>query len=178
MTTIYFIEDEDTLNSYVYESREGRRFGDCRLLATDLPDDAIQWAASHDDPALFVVDSRVPMTEPLRARLAELLKAHGLRLDTLAHLDVLVGTLATLLLRQTRPDCRIIILSAYYRTIMEMRAELPELDALLGQAVNGMLAKNEPQELTRMIREQLAALGGPGRVADDADEKTGGSENP
>jgi hypothetical protein len=157
--TVYFIEDQDALNSYIIEKRLSGDLGDCRLLAAETPTHALDWCRLHGEPVVFVVDSRLPLSAQLAERLEAFLQPHGIRLDQLPLLDVMVGTLATLLLRQARPDARIVVLSAFHRTIREVRGEAPVLDALLRQAVDVMVSKADPSDVTRIIKEQLAALG-------------------
>ena len=157
---IYFIEDQDALTSYVLLARHEDRFPGCRILAADSIDDAIEWSEKSDENVIFVVDSRMT-SELLPEYLDKALENSAIDVQELSDLvanEVLTGALGTVVLKWLKPDCRTILVTAFFRTISEFRHDRPLLDKMLEESIDVALSKTNPEALTKAIETQLMEL--------------------
>lgn len=159
---IFFAEDELALNSFILDARDAQMFPGWDILAGDTIDDAFAWCeeAEPNSKAIFVVDSRMT-SELLESYLERALAESDISLHDLRELtenEVLTGALGTLVLKWLRPDCRTILVTAFYRTIGQIRAQNRVLDRIFKMSVDRALAKREPAALTQAIRGQIATL--------------------
>jgi len=164
---VYFIEDEDALNSYVFDLRHSDVLGDCRILVADCVEGALKWLDGTTADVVFVLDSRMCMSDGLRNEVEKLLGQYGLQVESIVdlinakdsrELETLTGMLSSLILKHRLPTCRIILLSAFVRTLDEVRQRSPKLDRLLAAAIDISLPKTDPQGVTKVIKELLATL--------------------
>jgi len=157
---IFFVEDEMAANSYVVDARTSGRFPGCRIIGRDFVEEALAWSGSPQPPTVFVIDSKMMPTPELKTELKGFLLTQGIGLEEIADgdIEVLTGALGSLLLRRNMPGCRIILLTAFARTIAEFREKNEKLDRLLHNNINAILPKRDPEALTKCIEEQLASL--------------------
>jgi len=159
-TVIYFIEDQEALTSYILLARDEDIFPGCKILAADSIDNAIEWCGKSDGDVLFVVDSRMS-SELLPQYLEKALENSEIKIQDLSDLiadEVLTGTLGTVVLRYLKPDCRTILLTAFSKTISQIRQSHPVLDSMLTKSIDFTLSKTSPEALTEAIMTQLMVL--------------------
>lgn len=157
---IYFVEDQEALTPYIILARREDRFPSCRILAADSIDDAIEWCEQSDAEVLFVVDSRMN-SDLLPKYLGKVLKNSQTEMQDLPDLiadERLTGALGTVVLKFLKPDCRIILLTAFFRAIDDIRKTCPILDKLLDSSIDVALSKGDPSILTPVIQAQLMEL--------------------
>ncbi len=158
---VYFVEDQDTLDSYIFLARQEDRFPGCTILAADSIDDAIKWCEQSDADVLFVVDSRMNselLPKYLKKVLDDSQTKVGDLLGLVADESILSGTLGTAVLKSLKPHCRIILLTAFFKVIDELRRSHPVLNKLLNSSIDVALSKQDPSVLTPVIQEQLIEL--------------------
>ena len=158
---IYFVEDQEALTSYILLARAEERFPGWRILASDNIDQAIEWCRESDAQSVFVVDSRM-ISETLSENLEQALKSQEGQFRALDHLldnDLLTGALGTVVLKWLKPDCRIILLTAFYRTLASLRLEHLVLNELLNESVDMSLPKTSPEDLSKAIESQINTFG-------------------
>ncbi|MBW7988465.1 MAG: hypothetical protein FVQ84_00355 [Planctomycetes bacterium] len=157
---IYFIEDQEALTPYILLARHEDRFPGCRILAADSIDDAIKWCNEYDGEVLFVVDSRMS-SELLPKYLEKALEDSGDKIQDLSGLvsnEYLTGMLGTVVLKNLKPNCRTILLTAFSKTISEIRQSHPLLNGMLEDSIDVSLSKASPEALTEAIQTQLMEL--------------------
>lgn len=157
---IYFIEDQEAVTPYILLARQEDTFPGCRILAADSIDDAIEWCERASEDVVFVVDSRMS-SELLPEYLEKALENSEIKIESLSDLvgdEVLTGALGTVVLKHLKPNCRIVLLTAFHRRIDEIRGEHPVLDQLLNTSIDLALPKTSPSALTKAIQMQLVEL--------------------
>jgi len=162
---IYFIEDQEALTPYILLARQENRFPGCRILAADSIDDVIEWCPKSDENVIFVVDSRMT-SEFLSKCLEKALKNSAVNIPDLSELianEVLTGALGTVVLKSLKPECRTILLTAFFKTISDIRRTQPALDKMLEKSIDVALSKTSPEALTQAIETQLVELSRVGR---------------
>jgi hypothetical protein len=164
-SSIYFVEDDGTMNPFVIDARSSKIFGTAKILKTSSVDDAILRCESMQEDIVFVLDSRMYMSEVARSKVDAILQQHGTDSSAVVEgvpqgvpEDALTGALVTLVLKSMKPKCRIIICSAYVGTIRTALDSSPVFGSLFGQAVDDLLGKRDPKALTEAIKTQLASL--------------------
>jgi hypothetical protein len=160
---IYFIEDQEALNPYILVTRYEQKFIGWKILATDSIDKVMEWCERSDAKTIFVVDSRLN-SNLLRTYLEKTLlqeesnSGENESFLELATNDVMIGALSTIVLKKLKPDCRIILITAFFRTIAEIRKKNPKLDEVLKKSIDIALPKTSPEALTEAIQSQITAL--------------------
>ena len=159
-TVIYFVEDQEALTSYILLARNEERFPGCRILAADSIDGAIEWCERSDADAVFVVDSRMT-SELLPEYLEKAIEKNEIKIPSLPDLlvnEVLTGALGTVVLKSIKPNCRTILLTAFFRSISEIRRTHASLNKILQESIDFALSKTSPEALTQAIQTQLMEL--------------------
>jgi len=157
---IYFVEDQEALTSYILLARYEDRFPGCRILAADSIDNAIEWCGKSDEDVIFVVDSRMT-SELLPEYLEKALENSGVNIQELSELignEILTGALGTIVLKSLKPNCRTILVTAFLKTISDIRKSHRLLDNMLDKSIDVPLSKRDPEALTEAIQTQLMEL--------------------
>ena len=157
---IYFVEDQEALTSYVLLARYENRFPGCRIRAADSIDDAIKWCGKSDEDVIFVVDSRMT-SELLPEYLEKALENSAINIQELSELignEILTGALGTIVLKSLKPNCRTILVTAFSKTISDIRKSHRVLDNMLDKSIDVSLSKRDPEALTEAIQTQLMEL--------------------
>jgi len=165
-STICFVEDEDALNPQILMARDPHRFPGCQVRVFEGLDEAVAWCNKERQAALFVFDSRMYLSEEMRAALDGALRQRNtcaknilMEDDPEVGQDVLTGAVGTLLVKNLCPDCRIIVVSAFLDKIEGARRKNDALNQLLEKTVQVLLAKSDPSALTQAIGSQLFQMG-------------------
>jgi|WetSurMetagenome_2_1015567.scaffolds.fasta_scaffold29430_3 hypothetical protein len=165
-STICFVEDEGALNPQIMMTRDPQRFPGCQVRVFEGLDEAVAWCSKERQVALFVFDSRMYLSEEMRAALNEALCQQNtcvenilMESDPEVGQDVLTGAVGTLLVKNLCPDCRIIVVSAFLDRIEGARRKNYALNQLLEKTIQVLLAKSDPSALTKAIQSQLVQLG-------------------
>ena len=158
---LYAVDDEPFSTHIWYQFEATREFPGLSYRGTDAIADAIGHAATCEEPTLYVLDSRLPISKPLMEDIRrDLVIACGVDIGRYAASEVFNGVFAAAAIKARRPAAKVLILSGFANEIISYFAR-KELRELLAFGCDGILNKPCAEgELVEAVGQCLRDLAG------------------
>lgn len=154
-SVIYTVDDDPHATAVWIPLEMDNRFPGVTFCGSDRMEDAVKHAQAGGPPTLYVLDSRIDVSLKLLEECHAAIKEHAqIDIHEIAreHQYLIRGVYVGGLIRVSRQDCRVILLTAWLDKIRTIGG----IDPLLNCACDAIVQKRGAHELIETIRRFVA----------------------